>query len=313
MNFAIDKLINKIKNMNNPTVIGLDPRFEIIPKCILNKYSNNIEGVTKAIIEFNKCLIDEIWDIIPAVKPQIAFYEMFGVLGLEAFEETCKYAKEKGMIVIADAKRGDIGSTAQGYSNAFLGKTKIGEVEQSIFDVDFITVNPYMGTDCIKPFIEDCKKYDKGIFVLVKTSNPSSGELQDLMLENGKKIYIKVAELVEMWGKDLVGEYGYSSIAAVVGATHAKQLEQIRDSAKNTFFLIPGYGAQGGKAEDIAKAFDRNCLGGIVNASRSLMCAYKSEIWKEKYEEKDFAKATRAEAIRMREEINNAILNKGGK
>ena len=300
---AIDRLINKIKETNNPTVIGLDPRYELLPKCVLEKYPNTLEGVSQAIIEYNKALIDETCDVIPAVKPQIAFYEMFGIPGMKAFEETCKYAKQKGMIVIADIKRGDIGSTAQGYSNAYLGKTKIGEKEESIFDVDFVTVNPYMGTDCVKPFIEDCKKYDKGIFILVKTSNPSSGELQDVKLENGEEVYVKVAKLVEEWGKELRGEYGYSSIAAVVGATYPKQLKEIREIAPHTYFLIPGYGAQGGKAEDIALGFDKNGLGGIVNASRSLMCAYKSELWKDKFEEKDYAKATRAEALRMKEEL----------
>ena len=304
---AIDRLIDKIKQTNNPTVMGLDPRFDMLPKCVTDKYDKTLEGVSKAILEYNKALIDETCDIIPAVKPQIAFYEMFGIPGLEAFKETCKYAKEKGMIVIADIKRGDIGSTAQGYSNAFLGKTKIGDHEESIFDVDFVTVNPYMGTDCVKPFIEDCKKYDKGIFILVKTSNPSSGELQDLKLENEKEVYMQVADLVEKWGEDLVGKYGYSSVSAVVGATYPEQLEQIRSKAPHTYFLIPGYGAQGGKAEDIALGFDKNGLGGIVNASRSLMCAYKSEIWKNQFTEEEYAKATRAEAIRMKEELQTAI------
>ena len=304
---AIDRLINKIKETNNPTVIGLDPRYELLPKCVLEKYPNTLEGVSQAIVEYNKALIDETYDVIPAVKPQIAFYEMFGIPGMKAFEETCKYAKQKGMIVIADIKRGDIGSTAQGYSNAYLGKTKIGEKEESIFDVDYVTVNPYMGTDCVKPFIEDCKKYGKGIFILVKTSNPSSGELQDVKLENGEEVYVKVAKLVEEWGKELRGEYGYSSIAAVVGATYPKQLKEIREIAPHTYFLIPGYGAQGGKAEDIALGFDKNGLGGIVNASRSLMCAYKSELWKDKFAEKDYAKATRAEALRMKEELGGII------
>ena len=304
---AIDKLINKIKETNNPTVMGLDPRYELLPKYVLEKYSNTLEGVTNAIIEYNKCLINETCDIIPAIKPQIAFYEMFGIPGMNAFKETCKYAREKGMIVIADIKRGDIGSTASGYSNAYLGKTKMGNKEESIFDVDFVTVNPYMGTDCINPFIEDCKKYDKGIFVLVKTSNPSSSELQDQRLESGEEIYLEVAKLAEKWGNELIGEYGYSSISAVVGATFPKQLKEIRNIAPHTYFLIPGYGAQGGKAEDIALGFDENYLGGIVNASRSLMCAYKKEEWKNKFKEEEYAKATRAEAIRMRDELNNAI------
>lgn len=254
---AIDKLINRIKELNNPTVIGLDPRYNLLPKCVLEKYPNTLEGISNAIIEYNKALIDETYDIIPAIKPQIAFYEMFGIDGMRAFEETCKYAKEKGMLVIADIKRSDIGTTAQAYSNAYLGKTKIGDKEVSIFDVDFVTVNPYMGIDSIKPFIDDCKKYDKGLFILVKTSNPSSGELQDIKLENGEEVYIKVTKLVKEWGNDLIGENGYSSIAAVVGATYPKQLEEIRKLAPSTYFLIPGYGAQGGKAEDIAFGFDK--------------------------------------------------------
>lgn len=303
----IDKLIEKIKNTNNPTVMGLDPRYEMLPQCVTDKYPKTLEGVANAIIEYNKALIDATYDIIPAVKPQIAFYEMYGIHGMQAFKETCKYAKEKGMIVIADIKRGDIGSTAQGYSNAYLGKTKIADKEESIYDIDFVTVNPYMGTDCVKPFVEDCKKYDKGLFILVKTSNPSSGELQDIKLENGQEVYKKVAELVEEWGAELIGENGYSSIAAVVGATYPKQLQELRNLAPHTYFLIPGYGAQGGKAEDIALGFDKNGLGGIINASRSLMCAYKSDRWKDKFEEKDYAQATRAEAIRMRDELNEAI------
>ena len=300
---AIDRLIENIKKTDNPTVMGLDPRYDMLPKCVTEKFSNSLEGIADAIVEYNKALIDATYDIIPAVKPQIAFYEMFGIPGIKAFEETCKYAKQKGMIVIADVKRGDIGSTAQGYSNAFLGRTPIGIEEREIFNVDFVTVNPYMGTDCVKPFIEDCKKYNKGIFILVKTSNPSSGELQDLKLENGKEVYMQVAELVEKWGEELIGENGYSSIAAVVGATYPEQLKQIREVAKHTYFLIPGYGAQGGKAEDIALGFDDNGLGGIINASRSLMCAYQ----KSKFDEKDYAKATRQEALRMRDELNKYI------
>ena len=307
MKNIIDQLIEKIKIMKNPTVIGLDPRYEMLPKYVKDKYPKTLEGVGQAIIEYNKALIDAIYDIIPAIKPQIAFYEMYGIPGMQAFKETCEYAKQKGMFVIADIKRGDIGSTAQGYSNAYLGKTKIGENEQSLYDIDFVTVNPYMGTDCVKPFIEDCKKYNKGLFILVKTSNPSSGELQDVKLESGEEVYTRVAKYVENWGEELRGEYNYSSISAVVGATYPEQLKQLRKVAPHTYFLIPGYGAQGGKAEDIALGFDENGLGGIVNASRSLMCAYKSDIWKNKFEEKDYAKATRAEALRMKEELCSKI------
>ena len=307
MKNAIDMLIDKIKQTNNPTVIGLDPRYEMIPNCVKNKYDRTTEGACKAILEYNKSLIDATYDIVPAVKPQVAFYEMFGIEGINVFNETCKYAKEKEMIVIADAKRGDIGSTAQGYSNAFLGKTPIGDEEFDIFNVDFVTVNPYMGTDCVKPFIDDCKKYNKGIFVLVKTSNKSSGDIQDLVLKNGKTIYETVAELVNEWGEDLIGNYGYSSVSSVVGATYPEQLKELRSIMPASYFLIPGYGAQGGKAKDIALGFDKNGLGGIVNASRSLMCAYKSDIWKDKFAEDDYAKATRAEALRMRDELNSTL------
>ena len=302
----MDELIKKIKQ-TSPIVIGLDPRYEIIPNTVKGKYSKDLKGVADAIIEFNKELINSVYDIIPAVKPQLAFYEMFGIEGIRAFIETCKYAKQKDMIVIADAKRGDIGSTATGYSNAFLGKTPIGEEKCSIFDVDFATVNPYMGSDCIKPFVEDCKKYGKGVFILVNTSNPSSGELQDLKLENGEEVYTKVAKLVENWGEELRGKFGYSSISAVVGATYPEQLENLRKIAPHTFFLIPGYGAQGGKAKDIALGFDKNGIGGIVNASRSLMCAYKSERWKNEFQEKDYAMATRAEAQEMKKALKEAI------
>ena len=307
MKNAIDILIDKIRKTNNPTVMGLDPRYDIIPDCVKNKYDKTLQGVSEAILEYNKALIDATYDIIPAIKPQIAFYEMFGVEGINVFNETCKYARKKQMVVIADIKRGDIGTTAQGYSNAFLGKTQVGDTEIAVFNVDFVTINPYMGTDCVKPFIEDCKKYNKGIFILVKTSNKSSGEIQDLILQNGKTIYETVAELVNEWGKDLIGESGYSSISSVVGATYPQQLKELRKIMPASYFLIPGYGAQGGKAGDIALGFDNKGLGGIVNASRSLMCAYKSDLWKEKFTEVEYAKATRAEAIRMRNELNEAL------
>ena len=307
MKNAIDILIDKIKKMNNPTVLGLDPRYDMVPECIKSKYKKDFNGTMEAILEFDKRLIDSICDIIPAVKINTAFYEMFGFKGMQVFEEICKYAKEKDMIVIADSKRGDIGTTAQAYSNAFLGETPIANNETYIMgNIDFVTVNPYLGIDGVRPFIEDCKKYNKGIFVLVKTSNPSSGELQDLKLEDGKTIYAKVAELVNSWGEELIGEYGYSSISSVVGATYREQLEELRKIMPHSYFLIPGYGAQGGKAEDIALGF-KNGIGGIVNSSRGLMCAYKSDRWKEKYSEEQFAEATRAEAIRMREDLNQAI------
>lgn len=307
MKNAIDLLIEKIKETNNPTVMGLDPRYDMLPNCIKEKYPTTLDGACDAILEFNKALIDATYDVVPAVKPQIAFYEMFGIGGLQVFQKTCNYAKFRGMMVIADIKRGDIGTTAAGYSNAFIGKTPIGDEAYSIYDVDFVTLNPYLGIDSVKPFIEDCKKYNKGMFVLVKTSNKSSGELQDLKTEDGQAIYEKVAGLVNTWGEELIGEHGFSSASAVVGATYPTQIEILRKIMPNAYFLIPGYGAQGGKAEDIALGFDKNGLGGIVNASRSLMCAYKSDNWKDTFEEVDFAKATRAEAIRMRDELNSAI------
>ena len=303
----MDNLIKKIKEKNSPIVMGIDPRYEIIPDVIKLKYPKDMAGFAKSAVEFAQKLIDATYDIIPAIKPQLAYFEMMGPDGLRAFKEIVDYAKSKDLIVIADAKRGDIGTTSQGYANTFLGETTLNDYKEKIYDTDFVTVNPYMGTDCVKPFIEDSKKYGKGVFVLVKTSNKSSGELQDLKLENGNKVYEQVATLVEEWGKDLIGEYGYSSVSAVVGATYPKQLKEIRKLAPHTFFLIPGYGAQGGKAEDIALGFDENGIGGIVNASRSLMCAYKSDKWKDIYTEKQFAEATRAEALRMREELMNAI------
>lgn len=307
MQNQIDRLIEKIKQMNNPTVIGVDTRYDMVPDCVKNKYSKDIYGMCAAMLEYSKALIDATYDIVPAVKLQSAYFEMYGVEGIKLYKEMIDYCKEKDMVVMADVKRGDIGSTSAGYSKAYLGKNIINENEEGVFDVDFATVNPYMGSDCVNPFVEDCKKYDKGIFVLVKTSNKSSGELQDLKTEDGEEIYIKVAKLVNTWGEDLVGKYGYSSVSAVVGATYPKQLEELRKLMPHAYFLIPGYGAQGGKAEDIALGFDKNGLGGIVNATRSLMCAYKSDLWKDKFKEEDYAQATRAEAIRMRDELNNAI------
>ena len=307
MKNIMDKLIEKIKQCNNPTVIGVDTRYDLVPECVKNKYTKDIKGMCQAMMEYNKSLIDATSDIIPAVKLQSAYFEMYGVEGIKMYQEMIDYCKSKEMIVMADVKRGDIGSTSSGYSKAYLGRNIINEKEEPIFDVDYATVNPYMGSDCVSPFIEDCKKYDKGIFILVKTSNRSSSELQDIKAEDGEEIYKKVAKLVNTWGQDLIGEYGYSSISAVVGATHPKQLKELRELMPHAFFLIPGYGAQGGKAEDIALGFDKNGLGGIVNATRSLMCAYKSEQWKERFKEVDYAQATRAEAIRMRDEINIAL------
>lgn len=310
MKNAMDILIEKIKEYDNPTVIGVDTRYDMVPECVRKKYSTDIEGMCKAMLEYSKALIDATYDIVPAVKLQSAYFEMYGLEGIKLYKEMIDYCRGKGMVVMADVKRGDIGSTSAGYSRAYLGKNIINDKEEAIFDVDFATVNPYMGSDCVMPFVEDCKKYDKGIFVLVKTSNKSSGEIQDVKAEDGEEIYKKVAKLVNKWGEELIGENGYSSVSSVVGATYPKQLQELREIMPHSYFLIPGYGAQGGKAEDIALGFDKNGLGGIVNATRSLMCAYKSDLWKDKFTEEEYAKATRAEAIRMRDELNEAIKNR---
>lgn len=307
----IDRLIEEIKKKNNPSVIGLDPKIEYVPGYIkdsfFNEFGATFEGAAQAIIEFNTKLIDAIYDIVPAVKPQLAYYEMYGIEGLKAFDETVKYAKQKGLLVIADGKRNDIGSTAQAYSAAFLGNTPIENEKHKAFDADALTVNPYLGIDGIKPFIDDCANNDKGIFVLVKTSNPSSGQLQDLKTESGKTIYETVAEYVAQWGEAVKGKYGYSSVGAVVGATYPEQAKVLREIMKNAYILVPGYGAQGGTAKDAAASFNKDGLGAIVNASRSVMCAYKSDKWNTKYDENSFAEAARAEAIRMRDEIVSAV------
>jgi len=308
----IDNLIEKIKEKNNPTVVGLDPKIDYVPNFIkeemFEKYGANLKGVAEAILKFNKILIDSLYDIVPAVKPQLAYYEMYGLEGIRVFYETCKYAKQKGLIVIADGKRNDIGPTAEAYSSAFLGKTKIDEnIMEDVFDVDALTVNPYLGIDGIKPFVNDCVNYGKGIFILVKTSNKSSGQIQDLLTQEGKSIYEKVAEYVDDWGSKAIGKYGYSSVGAVVGATYPNQAKILRRILKNAYILVPGYGAQGGTARDVAHSFKSDGLGAIVNASRSIMCAYKDEQWKGIYTEDRFHEASRAEALRMKDDINQAI------
>ncbi|NTV88910.1 MAG: orotidine-5'-phosphate decarboxylase [Clostridiales bacterium] len=308
----IDKLIDGIIAKNNPTVVGLDPKLDYIPSAIKEKafseHGTTLEGAAAAIIEFNKNLIDSVADIVPAVKPQLAYYEMYGLPGLRAFYETAAYAKSKGLIVIADGKRNDIGSTAEAYSTAYLGKTVLEETRlESAFTADALTVNPYLGVDGIKPFLEDCAKYGKGIFILVKTSNKSSGQLQDLVTQDGRTIYETVAGLVEEWGTGITGKYGYSSIGAVVGATYPEQAKKLRSIMKKAYILVPGYGAQGGSAMDAANSFNSDGLGAIINASRSIMCAWQAENWKSKHSEASFAEAARAEAIRMRDDINSAL------
>lgn len=304
---SFDRLIAKIIETKNPTVAGLDPKLEYIPQYIREesyaKYGKNLEGAADALLTFNKALIDALCDIVPAVKPQAAYYEMYGFYGVKALYETITYAKEKGMFVITDGKRNDIGTTMEAYANAHLGKTDVEGVKFEAFGADALTVNGYLGTDGIKPLLKICEEADKGIFVLVKTSNPSSGELQDKELADGKSVYAAMGEMCESWGSELVGKYGYSAVGSVVGATYPEQLEELRKAMPHTFFLVPGYGAQGGGAKDVAPAFDENGIGAIINSSRGIMCAYK----KEGCDEKDFAAAARREAIRMRDDINSAI------
>ncbi len=308
----IDKLIVNIKEKNNPTVIGLDPKIDYIPEYIKEKYfdkhGRNSKAVAKSIYKFNKKIIDSVYDIVPAVKPQLAYYEMYGIEGIKAFYKTANYAKEKGMIVIADGKRNDIGSTAEAYSTAYLGKTKIvDEIVERMFNVDSLTVNPYLGIDGVEPFVNDCLKYERGIFILVKTSNKSSGQLQDLVTQDGKHIYEVMAELVEEWGCNQIGTFGYSNVGAVVGATYPEQAKTLRKIMKHAYILVPGYGAQGGTAKDVANSFNEDGLGALVNASRSIMCAYKSDMWNDKFSEREFDKAARAEAIRMRDDILSVL------
>jgi orotidine-5'-phosphate decarboxylase len=308
----IDNLIEKIKNKNNPSVIGLDPRIEYVPlhirKRVYAQYGENLHGASKAIEIFNKRIIDAVWDIVPAVKLQLACYEALGVEGLKAYAETIGYAHKKDLVVIADGKRNDIGSTAEAYSKAYLGEVSIeGNCFYSGLNADAVTVNPYLGFDGIKPFIDDCKNHKKGIFILVKTSNKSSGQIQDLVLQDGRKLYEEVARLVDQWGQELTGRFGYSSVCAVVGATYPAQAEILRKIMRRAYILVPGYGAQGGTASDAACSFCSDGLGAIVNASRSVMCAWKSDKWNDKFDEYSFDEAARAEAIRMRDDINLAV------
>ncbi len=300
---SIDLLIDKINEKKNPTVAGLDPRWEYVPEYIredaIAKFGKTNQAVGAALTTFNKGLIDALCDIVPAVKPQSAYYEMYGLAGLNALAETISYAREKGMYVILDGKRNDIGATAEAYAAAYLGKANADDfVVENELESEGLTVNGYLGSDGIKPFVNACRDYGKIIFVLVKTSNPSSGELQDLSVD-GETIYRKMAAMVNGWGEGLDGKYGYGPVGAVVGATYPDQLKELRSLMPKSYILVPGYGAQGGGAKDVAGAFDKNGLGAIINSSRGIMCAYK----KGDYKPEDFAKAARDEAIRMREDI----------
>lgn len=303
---ALDRLIEGIQRTGNPTVAGLDPKLEYIPELItkksFEKYGETLEGAADALLTFNKGLIDALCDIVPAVKPQAAYYEMYGWPGVRSLAETIAYAKKKGMFVITDGKRNDIGSTMEAYAAAHLGVTKVGSQEISAFGGDTLTVNGYLGADGINPLIDICRRFDKGVFVLVKTSNPSSGELQDRLID-GNPVYRIMGELCEEWGADLPGKYGYSGVGAVVGATYPAQLTELRSALPHTFFLVPGYGAQGGGASDVAGAFDKNGLGAIINSSRGILCSWK----KENCEPEDYAGAARREALRMKADITGVL------
>ena len=298
----IDKLIEKIIATQNPTCVGLDTQLDYLPD-ELRAGVKTCEDAANAIGQFNFKLIDSVYDIVPSVKVQIAYYEQYGAAGVRAFLNTVAYAKEKGLIVIADCKRNDIGSTAARYSAAYLGETSLGSENVSVAGCDFLTVNAYLGTDGVQPFLDDCKAFDRGLFILVKTSNPSSGELQDLKLADGRTVYECMGDMVEGWGSDMVGRYGYSAVGAVVGATHPVQAEILRREMPHTFFLIPGYGAQGGTADDLKVCFDKNGRGGIVNSSRGILCAYRQE----KYKGLPFDEAARKACEDMKADLNRAI------
>ena len=300
----IEKLVERIKKLEAPIVVGLDPTLNFVPGFLLDKAVNEkgetLEAAADAIFEFNKKIVDAVYDLIPAVKPQIAMYEQFGIPGLMAYKQTVDYCHEKGLLVIGDAKRGDIGSTSTAYAIGHLGKVKIGGTEIAPIDTDFLTINPYMGSDSVVPFVEECKKNDKGLFILVKTSNPSSGELQDQKV--GKKaVYELVGKKVDEWGAELV-KNGYSDVGAVVGATYPEMGEVLREIMPKAYILVPGYGAQGGTAAELKPFFNKDGLGAIVNSSRGIIAAFKQEKYAE-YGAEGFAEAARAAVIDMKNDI----------
>ena len=304
----INKLIANIKKTNAPIVVGLDPMLDYIPEHVLKKafdeYGETLAGAGEAIWQFNKAIIDATYDLIPAVKPQIAMYEQFGLEGLAAYKKTVDYCKEKGLVVIGDIKRGDIGSTSAAYAVGHLGRVKVGSHTYCGFDEDFATVNPYLGSDGVKPFIKVCQEEKKGIFVLVKTSNPSSGEFQDQQI-GGKPLYELVGEKVAEWGADCMGN-DYSYVGAVVGATYPEMGKILRDIMPKAYILVPGYGAQGGKGADLVHFFNKDGLGAIVNSSRGIIAAYKQEKYAS-FGAKNYADASRQAVIDMREDIAGAL------
>lgn len=309
----INKLVEKIQKMDAPVVVGLDPTMKNIPDYIIKKaieeYGETLEAAAEAVWEYNKGIVDAIYDIVPAVKPQIAMYEQFGLEGLKAFKKTVDYCKSKDMVVIGDVKRGDIGSTSESYAIAHLGRVTVGSKRIAAFDEDFATVNPYLGTDGIKPFVDVCKEEKKGIFILVKTSNPSSGEFQDRLID-GRPLYEHVGEKVAEWGAECMGD-SYSYVGAVVGATYPEQGKLLRKVMPKSFILVPGYGAQGGKGADLVHFFNEDGLGAIVNSSRGIIAAYKQDKYKEMgITPENFADASRAAVEDMIADIAGALANK---
>ncbi len=304
----INKLCEKIRKTNAPIVVGLDPMLSYIPEHILKdafrEYGETLKGAAEAVWQYNKAIIDATWDLIPAVKPQIAMYEQFGVEGLQAFNKTVDYCHEKDLVVIGDIKRGDIGSTSAAYAAGHLGKVQVGSKTYRAFDEDFATVNPYLGTDGIKPFVDVCKEEKKGIFILVKTSNPSSGEFQDRLID-GKPLYEHVAEKVAAWGEEHMGD-AYSYVGAVVGATYPEVGKALRKIMPKSFILVPGYGAQGGKGADLVHYFNEDGLGAIVNSSRGIIAAYKQEKYT-RFGAEHFADASRQAVLDMIEDISQAL------
>lgn len=302
----INKLVDGIKKTNAPIVVGLDPTLKLIPEHIKEKnfkeYGANLKGAAEAVLEYNKGLVDAIYDLIPCVKPQIAMYEQFGIEGLIAFKKTVEYCKEKGLVVLGDIKRGDIGSTSEAYAIGHLSGVEIGGVKHYGFDEDFVTVNPYLGSDGVKPFLKVCEQEKKGVFVLVKTSNPSSGEFQDRLID-GKPLYELVAEKVAEWGEALMGDT-YSYVGCVVGATYPEQGAAMRKVMPKSYILVPGYGAQGGTAEGLRPFFNEDGLGAIVNSSRGIIGAYQQEKYA-KFGALNYADAARQAVIDMREDINS--------
>ena len=305
----INKLINKIQKTKAPIVVGLDPMLSYVPEHIQKKafveYGETLEGAAEAIWQFNKEIVDKTYDLIPAVKPQIAMYEQFGIEGLKAYKKTVDYCKSKDLVVIGDIKRGDIGSTSAAYAVGHLGKVQVGSKTYAGFDEDFATVNPYLGSDGVKPFIDVCKQENKGLFILVKTSNPSSGEFQDQKID-GKPLYELVGEKVAQWGEEHMGESGYSYVGAVVGATYPEQGEILRKVMPKSFILVPGYGAQGGKGKDLVHFFNEDGLGAIVNSSRGIIAAYKQEAYA-KFGAENFGDASRAAVEAMIADIQGAL------